>query len=411
MKLILNVTILLFITTVSLIAQPEVKCDSTYAVIIEEDITYAEGLSHDETSPTTFAIPLKLDVYSPDNDIENRPVYLFIHGGAFAGGSKTQDAIVEQARYFASRGWVFVSIDYRLTGDLGSIFTGIVPDEWLNAASQADQARQVIAIYTAQRDAKAAMRWIVANADNYNINTDYVTVGGGSAGAITAVTLGVSNQEDFRDEISLTDDPTLATTNLDQTYEIKSIVDYWGSNVALEIHEAIYGMHHFDSNDPPLFITHGTEDSTVFFTEAEKLVQLYDSIGINVDFNPLVGRGHGPWGATLDGKSLSELSFDFLAEQQELILDEDCEMITSVFETSKLDVNVFPNPANNFINITIKNGLNYKATLYDLTGTIMASDINCPQLKMDLLPSGIYMLEIMDMNSGRIIVKKLMLER
>ena len=159
-----------------------------------------------------------------------------------------------------------------MTGDLGSIFTGIVPQEWLAAGSLTNQARQLFAMYTAQRDAKAAMRWIVANADNYNINTDYITVGGGSAGATTAVALGISNQEDFRDEISLTDDPTLATTNLDQTYEIKSIVDFWGSNTALEVHKIIYGTNRFDSNDPPLFIAHGTEDPTVLFSEAEELV-------------------------------------------------------------------------------------------------------------------------------------------
>ena len=304
---------------------PEVTCDSTYAVIVESDIIYAEGLSHDDTSPTTFTIPLKLDVYRPDNDSENRPVYMFVHGGAFTGGSKTQAAIVDQANYFASRGWVFVSIDYRLTGDLGSIFTGIVPQEWLDAAELTTQARQLMAMYMAQRDSKAALRWIMANADNYNINTDFITVGGGSAGATTAVTLGISSLEDFKDEISLTDDPTLATTNLDQTYEIQSIVDHWGSDTALEVHEIIYGTHRFDSNDPPLFIAHGTEDPTVLFSEAEELVALYDSTGVHVELNTLVGRGHGPWGATLNGQSLADLAFNFLVEQQGLIIAEDCE--------------------------------------------------------------------------------------
>ena len=47
------------------LGQPKVTCESTYSVIVEADITYAEGLSHDGTSPTTFAIPLKLDVYVP----------------------------------------------------------------------------------------------------------------------------------------------------------------------------------------------------------------------------------------------------------------------------------------------------------------------------------------------------------
>ena len=41
---------------------------------------------------------------------------------------------------------------------------------------------QIYAMYPTHRDAKAALRWIIANADNYNINTDYITVGGGSAG-------------------------------------------------------------------------------------------------------------------------------------------------------------------------------------------------------------------------------------
>ena len=179
---------------------PVVQCDSTYGIILEEDITYAEGLSHDGISSAPTATPLLLDVYMPDNDSENRPVYMFIHGGGFNGGSKTANHIVAMADYFASRGWVFVSINYRTSENIGTIHTGIVSQEWEDATIQSadpDEIPRGLAIYAAQRDAKAAMRWIVANADNYNINTDYITVGGGSAGAITAVTLGVSSQEDF----------------------------------------------------------------------------------------------------------------------------------------------------------------------------------------------------------------------
>ena len=52
------------------------------------------------------------------------------------------------------------------------------------------------------------------------------------------------------------------------------------------------------------------------------MVRLYDSTGVHVELNTLEGRGHDPWGATLDGKSLSDLSFDFLVQQQELIVVE-----------------------------------------------------------------------------------------
>ena len=68
----------------------------------------------------------------------------------------------------------------------------------------------------------------LSNAAAYNINTDYISVGGASAGAITAITLGASELEDFRDEILLTDDPTLASTNLDTGYSVQSVVWFWG---------------------------------------------------------------------------------------------------------------------------------------------------------------------------------------
>jgi hypothetical protein len=97
---------------------PMVETDPSYMVVKEEDITYAEGLSHDESSTSSFAIPLKLDVYSPDNSATNRPIFMFIHGGGFTGGIKHKPEIIEMANYYASRGWVFVSIDYRTTEEL-----------------------------------------------------------------------------------------------------------------------------------------------------------------------------------------------------------------------------------------------------------------------------------------------------
>ena len=392
---------------------PSVTCESSYSVILEENITYASGLTHDGISAKTAAIPLKLDVYVPDNDSENRPVYMFIHGGGFTGGSKTQQSIVDMADYFASRGWVFVSINYRTTQNIGTIHTGIVPQEWEAAISQIPNPAgipQFLAIYTAQRDAKAAMRWIVANADNYNINTDFITVGGGSAGAITAVTLGVSNNEDFRDEISQTDDPTLATTNLDQTYEIKSIVDFWGGNVALETLETIYGHHRFDSNDPNLFIAHGTTDPTVLFSEAEELVQLYDSTGVYAELIPLVGQGHASWNAIVVGKSLSDLSFEFLVAQQELILDDYC-LTTSApdIKASENYIDIFPNPVVNQFTINGTLAL-YQIDIIDATGQIIQTVNNVGNshtIDISALPFGLYFVSVRNLSNNLLEVQKI----
>jgi len=301
------------------ISAPIVKLNTTYEVAITEDITYAEGLSHESwNSANTSVVPLLMDSYVPENDLQNRPLLMLIHGGGFSGGSKQQEALVDMANYYASRGFVVFSIDYRLRGDMGTI-----PQEWIAATTNVDPAEldQLYAMYPAHRDAKAALRWIIANADDYSINKDYITVGGGSAGAITSIGLGVSELGDYRDEISISEDNTLSSTNLSQTYEVQTILDFWGSDVSIEILESIYGYQKFDSNDPALFIAHGTEDTTVPFSSAEDLKTICETNEINFVYYPLEGRGHGAWDATVNGKSLSDLSFDFIVDNQELIVE------------------------------------------------------------------------------------------
>jgi len=162
---------------------------------------------------------------------------------------------------------------------------------------------------------------VVANAESYNVNTDYITVGGGSAGAITAISLGISNPEDFRDEISIAQDPTLASTNLEQPYQVKTIIDFWGSKVAMDALEQVYGHNRFDSNDPPLLIAHGTADPTVPFSGAEELQTIYEANNIPLAFYPFEGVGHGAWNETVNGKSLDQLSFEFIVEQQKLTME------------------------------------------------------------------------------------------
>jgi para-nitrobenzyl esterase len=301
---------------IPVISIPTVKLNTTYEVNITEDITYAEGLSHDSwNSANTSVVSLLMDSYVPDNDLQNRPLLMLIHGGGFSGGSKQQKALVDMSNYYASRGFVVFSIDYRLRGDIGTI-----PQEWIDATTNVDPAElgQLLAIYPAHRDSKAALRWIIANADNYHIDTNYITVGGGSAGAITSIGLGVSELSDYKDEISLSEDNTLSTTNLSQTYEVQTILDFWGSNVSIEILESIYGHQRFDSNDPAMFIAHGTEDTTVPFSSAKDLKTICETNEVDFIYYPLEGRGHGPWGATVNGKSLSDLSFDFIVDNQNL---------------------------------------------------------------------------------------------
>lgn len=322
---------------------PIVSLEPIYDVIVDADIAYAEGLAHDASSTTPTAIPLLLDVYAPDSDATNRPLFVFAHGGGFTGGTKNKPEIEAMGDYYASRGWVFVSIDYRTTEEMGTLtdpsrdaivafYNGINPAEWVEHALDAAEAgeidgsqlQQAVAMYAAQRDAKAAVRWMVANADAYGANPDFLTVGGASAGAITATTLGITDGDDFRDEISDADDPTLSTTQPDVDYVVRSVVSFWGSTNKLDLFQGVYGEDPYDAADPELFMAHGREDEnpSTPFTESEQFQDIYDDLGIHSELVPLEDEGHGAWGAEVDGKSLFELSFDFLVARQGLVIQE-----------------------------------------------------------------------------------------
>jgi len=286
-------------------------------VIIEGNIVYAQGLSHSTiNSGTIRVLDLKLDIYKPKNSKTKRPCIVLIHGGGFEHGSKNDPDIVDQANYFSSRGWVVFSIDYRLMADKGTL-----PNEWVVFGQKflpSAIISQFNALYPAHRDAKAALRWLIANATKYNIDTNCITVGGGSAGAVISNTLGISDLGDYTNEISVNIDPTLATTNLSQIYSIKSILDYWGSDAGLDALFQVYGSRRFDYTDAPIFIAHGTNDPTVPFSEAEDLRDKYKSTGADFEFYPLLGFGHGAWNGTANGKSLKQLAFDFIVKQQKL---------------------------------------------------------------------------------------------
>jgi acetyl esterase/lipase len=184
-----------------------------------------------------------------------------------------------------------------------------------------NKRNQARALYPAARDTKAAIRWLYAQAETYKINTDYITAMGGSAGAALAIMTGVTDAQDYRDELTTELDETLASTHLDQSADIAAILDYWGSGVLVNTLNAVHGHQRYDVNDAPINIVHGTEDPTVLFSEAEALRDAYLSTGVDYAFHPLEGARHGPWGATIAGKNLRENGFDFITSQLELTVE------------------------------------------------------------------------------------------
>jgi para-nitrobenzyl esterase len=111
---------------------------------------------------------LTLNVWAPDGATTDRPVMVFIHGGAFVLGSK--DAAVHDGSAFARSGIVCVAINYRL-GIEGFLPLGGAPTN------------------LGLRDQLAALQWVRDNIHAFGGDPRNVTVFGESAGAMSVACL------------------------------------------------------------------------------------------------------------------------------------------------------------------------------------------------------------------------------
>ena len=302
------------VPSIPLPVAPTVYQDETFEVS-KSTYVYAQCLSSPAwNSATENVMDLLIDVYEPIGAPANRPLLVFYHGGGFKNGSRNGCAGL--CDYFASRGFVTASVDYRLVRHYGT-----VPDDWAALVYQEAEPSQIdqgLAMYPASRDAKAALRWLAAQRNEFQINLDYVTTSGGSAGAHLAITVGISGPRDFIDELNESIDPTLSTTNTSVNVEVSTVLDFWGSDTSLDILEALDGVNRFDPNDPNILIFHGTNDSVVPFSSAEELVSHYQATGVEYAFYPRQGVGHGGWDIPVEGRDLDEISFEFVVETQGL---------------------------------------------------------------------------------------------
>lgn len=134
-------------------------------VVKEAGITFAQAGD----------VELKLDVARPAQGKGPFPAMLFIHGGSWTIGTrKDYSYVVEKV---AEKGYVGVTVDYRLIDDLES-----------------EKTRNP---FPAQlHDVKQAVRWMRANAEKYRIDPEHIGVLGFSAGAHLALLLALTRPSD-----------------------------------------------------------------------------------------------------------------------------------------------------------------------------------------------------------------------
>lgn len=222
--------------------------------------------------------PLLLDLYEPAGDTASRrPVLVWIHGGGFVSGTRTDGQIPRLARSMALRGYVSVSISYRLRTP---------------ATFSADQTG---GIRDAVHDARAAVRWLRANSVALRVDTARIAFVGSSAGGITAL---FGAYEDVWGEGS--------SGNAGYSSDVRVVVDFWGM-----LPQGADSV--MQAGEPPLLIFHGTEDTTVPFTEAQQLVARATQVGIPHRLVTLTGQGHAAWNNVLLFESeMSPFLFQYL---------------------------------------------------------------------------------------------------
>lgn len=200
----------------------------TYEVKVDMDVPYGTAMGYYTHAPigdkkSTFKllfhsgtpkpVTLEMDIYTPvgDDAAAKRPLLLLMHGGSFFIGNKAEPGQKGWGEYFASLGYVAVSIDYRLG---------------FHATKK--EIRQ--AEYRALEDADTALEYLLGRED-LRIDPDRIFLCGTSAGAITALNLA------FRPG---------------NPYPIRAIANLWGSVHDLSVLEnASIPILSFQSpNDP-----------------------------------------------------------------------------------------------------------------------------------------------------------------
>jgi acetyl esterase/lipase len=146
------------------------------------------GLPYADASPSQT-----LDLYLPASTGSPAPLVVLIHGGAFAMGDSSMEA--QKAQALVDAGFAVASINYRLSGE---------------------------ALFPAgAQDAKAAVRFLRANAEEYGIDPDRIGAWGSSAGGWLASMLGVTG-----DQETVFDDPALG--NGDVSSAVQAVVSWFG---------------------------------------------------------------------------------------------------------------------------------------------------------------------------------------
>ena len=238
------------------------------------------------TYKMTAAGPQTLAVFYPNGwrPTDRRPLVVFIHGGAWVAGDGR--VFYPHARYFASRGLVAASIEYRLAKPDGPG----VPE--------------------CLTDCKSAVRYLRAHAAEMGIDPNRVAAFGDSAGGHLAAALGTcrgfDDPQDDRKVSAVPDAMVLCNPILDMTEGswIKFVIggpamaknapaaDLHPTDAQTKLAQALSPRFQIKHGQPPAILMHGTADRVVNPQQAQDFADADKKAGNRCDLVWMEGSGH-----------------------------------------------------------------------------------------------------------------------
>lgn len=266
--------LLFCVLTQSVQAQKRFKQPVFSAIDSIADIQFGQAMNLKGENEKLF-----LNMYMPQADtMKHRPVLIFIHGGGFLNNTRFGGYGARICNAFAKRGYVTATIDYRL---------GIA-----DTRTNTDYAE---ALYRAQQDGKAAVRFFRKYAEKYGIDTSQIFVAGSSAGSMTCLGMAYMKEENIPAGINKEKWGSLDGNSGNEGYssKVQGVINSWG---------AIPDYHWIKSGDAPLFNIAGTADKTVPYDSSYLYHGFHDGAyiayqrclqeGVPTGWRPFYGAGH-----------------------------------------------------------------------------------------------------------------------
>lgn len=241
------------------------------SIQLVRDVIYAQASGDDGAM-----IDLKMDTaFLKESDGKPMPAVIYIHGGAWEGGSK--EFGLRQTVGLALGGYFSVTIDYRLSG----------------------QAKYPAAVH----DCKAAIRFLRANAEKLGIDPDRIGVWGHSAGGHLAALMGTSGDSpEIEGKVGSTGVSAKVQCVIDMSGPVDlhidaadGVISRWLGGSVRE-HEDLAKqaspLTYIDAKDPPVLIVQGMDDPLVNLRQAKLFEEALKAAGVPVETMYLEGVGH-----------------------------------------------------------------------------------------------------------------------